>query len=67
MKTRPGVCQAKRRHADEAAALAEAERATVTLRPYRCALCRKWHLTSRTKGTKLPPFEIARRKAASGR
>ena len=65
--TRPGVCQAKRRYADEAAAVAAAERAAVTLRPYRCALCRKWHLTSRTRGMKLSAFEIARRRAAGGR
>jgi len=59
VKTRPGVCQAKRRYADEAAALLVAERAAVTLRPYRCTLCRQWHLTSRTKGMKLPAFEVA--------
>jgi len=41
-----------------------AERAKVTLRPYRCALCRKWHLTSRTKGMKLPGFEVERRRAS---
>jgi hypothetical protein len=40
-----------------------AERAEVTLRPYRCELCRQWHLTSRTKGMRLPAFEIARRRA----
>jgi hypothetical protein len=67
MKTRPGVCMAKRRYpsADQAERLAEA--ASITLRPYRCALCRQWHLTSRTKGMKLPAFEIARQQAARGR
>ena len=63
MKTRPGVCRRKARYASEADALAVAERAAVTLRPYRCDLCHKWHLTSRTKGMKLPSFEIARRRA----
>ena len=64
MKTRPGVCNAKRRYASEAQALRIAENATVSLRPYRCALCRQWHLTSRTKGMKLPAFEVTRRRAA---
>jgi hypothetical protein len=52
MTTRPGVCAAKRRYASEAEAIAVARAASVTLRPYRCAICRKWHLTSRTKGMK---------------
>ena len=64
MKTRPGVCARKRRFASEAEALTVAERAEFTLRPYRCALCRQWHLTSRTKGMKLPAFEVARRRLA---
>ena len=63
MRTSPGICRRKRRFAQEAEALAVAERADVTLRPYRCALCRDWHLTSRTKGMKLPAFEVARRRA----
>ncbi len=63
MKTSPGVCRRKARYADEASALVVAERAEVTLRPYRCELCRQWHLTSRTKGMRLPAFEIARRRA----
>ena len=61
MKTRPGVCARRRRFASETDALRVAEHAAVTLRPYRCALCRQWHLTSRTKGMKLPPFEQALR------
>jgi hypothetical protein len=39
-----------------------AEKATFPLRPYRCELCRQFHLTSRTKGMRLPAFEQARRK-----
>jgi hypothetical protein len=31
-----------------------AVRADVTLRTYKCALCHKFHLTSRTKGLKSP-------------
>ncbi len=64
MRTRPGICRRKARYASEADALAVAERAPFALRPYRCALCRDWHLTSRTRGMKLPAFELARRKAA---
>lgn len=63
MRTRPGICQRKDRYATEADALAVAERADVPLRPYRCALCRAWHLTSRTKGMRVPRFEIERRRA----
>jgi hypothetical protein len=53
--TSPGICQRKRRYPSEAEATAAALAATVTLRPYRCALCKRWHLTSRTKGMKSLP------------
>nr|WP_246388366.1 hypothetical protein [Novosphingobium fluoreni] len=62
MRTSPRVCRRKRDFPDEAAALEVASRASVTLRAYRCELCRRYHLTSRTKGMRLPAFEIARRK-----
>ena len=65
MKTRPGICNGKKRYASENEALVVASSAAVTLRPYRCALCRQWHLTSRTKGMKLPAFELARRRSAN--
>ena len=56
MKTSPAICARKRRYASEAEAVAVALKARVSLRPYRCALCRDYHLTSRTKGMKsLPP------------
>lgn len=67
MKTRPGICQRKKRFASEADALAVAQKAPFALRPYRCELCGQFHLTSRTKGMKLPAFEVARRKAAKAR
>jgi hypothetical protein len=54
MKTRPGICARKRRFGSEADAMAVARDAAVTLRVYRCALCRDYHLTSRTKGMRLP-------------
>lgn len=54
MKTRPGICQRKRRYKTREEADAVALRAEITLRSYRCALCRNYHLTSRTKGMKVP-------------
>lgn len=57
MRTRPAICRRKRRYADEgaavAAALAAGAERGVTLRVYRCALCRHYHLTSRTKGMRV--------------
>jgi hypothetical protein len=63
LRTRPAVCRRKVPYASEAEALAVAEKAGVTLRPYRCSLCRHYHLTSRTNGMRLPRFEIERRAA----
>ena len=50
MKTRPGICARKRRYGTEAEAIEAALKAQITLRPYRCELCRNYHLTSKTKG-----------------
>jgi hypothetical protein len=50
MRTRLGICLKKARYASQSEALAAAARAGVPLRPYRCGLCRRFHLTSRTKG-----------------
>ena len=55
MKTRPGICSRKQRYASEAEAIAVALKAQISLRPYRCQLCRDYHLTSRTKGMKSLP------------
>ena len=65
MRTRIGICRRKARYASEAAATEAAARAPFSLRPYRCALCRQYHLTSRTKGMRLPTFEIERRHSAA--
>lgn len=65
MRTRPGICARKKRFESEEAALAVASRAPFPLRPYRCELCHDWHLTGRTKGMKLPAFELERRRAAA--
>lgn len=54
MKTRPGICQRKRRFASREEADAAALRADVSLRTYKCALCGQFHLTSRTKGLRPP-------------
>jgi hypothetical protein len=50
MRTTLGICTRKVRYATEADARAAASAADFTLQPYRCALCRRYHLTSRTKG-----------------
>ncbi len=60
MKTRPAICQRKRRYAAREEAEAAAARARIKLRVYRCALCREYHLTSRTKGMKTPAHELER-------
>jgi hypothetical protein len=54
VKTRPGICARKRRFRSEDEAMQAACDAQVTLRVYRCALCRDYHLTSRTNGMRLP-------------
>lgn len=59
MKTRPGICQKKRRFVSRETADAAALQAETPLRTYKCALCKQFHLTSRTKGLRPP-------RAASG-
>lgn len=54
VKTRPGICQRKRRYASREEAEQVALRADVTMRAYKCALCKQFHLTSRTKGLRVP-------------
>lgn len=54
MKTRPGICNRKRRFATREEAEAVALAADITLRAYNCALCKQFHLTSRTKGLRVP-------------
>jgi len=58
--TRPGICNRKKRFATRGAAEDVAARAPFTLRAYRCGLCRQYHLTSRTKGMKVPAHELER-------
>ena len=53
MRTRLSICAKKVRYASEAEAIAAALRADFSLRPYCCDRCRKFHLTSRTKGKRV--------------
>lgn len=61
MKTRPGICDRKTRFGTLEEAEDAAARAPFKLRAYRCSLCGKFHLTSRTKGMKTPRHEIGKR------
>lgn len=54
MRTRLSICARKVRYVSEAEALAAALAFGLTLRPYRCDRCRQFHLTSRTKGRRIP-------------
>jgi len=54
VRTRLSICLKKARYASEASALEVAARADFPLRPYRCDRCRQFHLTSRTKGKRVP-------------
>ena len=54
MRTRLSICLKKARFQSAEDALLIAERSDVPLRPYRCDRCRKFHLTSRTKGKRVP-------------
>lgn len=53
MRTRLSICAKKVRYATEDEAIAAALAATIELRPYRCDRCRRFHLTSRTKGKRV--------------
>lgn len=53
MKTTLGICRKKARYETEDDAWIVIHRADIVLRPYRCSLCRKFHLTSRTKGMRV--------------
>jgi hypothetical protein len=60
MRTRLSICRKKARFqsAEEAQRIAEASAPLILspskgLRPYRCDRCRKFHLTSRTKGKRV--------------
>lgn len=54
MRTRLSICRKKARYTSEAEALEVVFAAPYPLRPYRCDRCGKFHLTSRTKGKRVP-------------
>ena len=54
MRTRLSTCARKARYDTEQDALDAARAGRVPLRTYRCDRCRKFHLTSRTKGKRIP-------------
>jgi hypothetical protein len=54
VRTKLSTCIRKTRFRSEPEALIVALNAGVPLRPYRCDRCRRFHLTSRTKGKRLP-------------
>jgi hypothetical protein len=53
MRTRLSICRKKRAYRSEADALLVADNAELQLRVYRCDRCRRFHLTSRTKGKRV--------------
>lgn len=57
-RTRLSVCRRKARFIAMEDALIVAGRAEYPLRPYRCDRCFHYHLTSRTKGKKVPQFVL---------
>lgn len=59
MRTRLSICVRKTCFSTEQDALAVALRADVALRPYRCDRCRQFHLTSRTKGKRVPRAAVS--------
>jgi hypothetical protein len=54
MKTRLSICARKARFVSAMDARRIADVADVPLRPYRCDRCGKFHLTSRTRGKRVP-------------
>jgi hypothetical protein len=54
VRTKLSVCARKVSYQSQAEALAAAERSGLQLRSYRCDRCRQFHLTSRTKGKRVP-------------
>jgi late competence protein required for DNA uptake (superfamily II DNA/RNA helicase) len=54
MRTRLSICRKKAVYQAEHEAIAAATMASITLRHYRCDRCGQYHLTSRTKGKRIP-------------
>ncbi|MES2698458.1 MAG: hypothetical protein V4647_02455 [Pseudomonadota bacterium] len=60
MRTRLSICRRKVRFASLAEAEQAAQASGIVLRPYRCERCFAFHLTSRTKGRRVPDWERAK-------
>jgi hypothetical protein len=54
VRTRLSICIRKSSYATEEQALTAARSGRVPLRTYRCERCGQFHLTSRTKGKRIP-------------
>ena len=54
MRTRLSSCQRKVRYTTREAAADAVTAIGLVLHPYACDRCRRWHLTSRTKGRRQP-------------
>jgi len=54
MRTRLNICARKLRYASAEDAQAIVVRSGLPLRTYRCDRCHQFHLTSRTKGKRIP-------------
>ena len=54
MRTRQSICAKKASYGSEEEALVVVRRSEWKLRMYRCDRCRLFHLTSRTKGKRMP-------------
>ena len=54
MKTRLSICRKKVSYRLKNKALLAIQASGLMLRPYRCERCRTFHLTSRTKGKRIP-------------
>ena len=67
MRTRLSICAAKHRYPTANDAHLAAAAATIALRPYRCDRCGAFHLTSRTKGKRVPRPDVARSTPSSRR
>ncbi|MEO6041466.1 MAG: hypothetical protein ABIP41_06165 [Croceibacterium sp.] len=60
MRTRLSICARKARFGSHDEAIAQARGFDPLLRAYRCDRCAKFHLTSRTKGKRVPRPSAAR-------
>jgi hypothetical protein len=54
VRTRASICDKKRSYGSRDEALADARAIGLELRAYCCDRCRLFHLTSRTKGKRIP-------------